>query len=168
MAGFGVVIFTGILSFISLFFIAICAAAVVYILFSYIFQGISIMCMGKHKGYKVAFTAWIPFYRQYLLGKIAGNKIIGGISGILSFASVCLGTCFCMFQKAGIALLAAFVISSMAAFILDAIIAHNIYRSRSSKYGELLTVFHILSFGLLKPIFLFAHRNKPEQEPANI
>lgn len=50
MTGFGVVIFTSILSFISLFFVAIFAAAAVYSLISYVFQGISIMCMGKNRG----------------------------------------------------------------------------------------------------------------------
>ena len=52
------------------------------------------MCMSKNMGYKNTFTAWIPFYNKYLLGSIAGNKIMGIISGILSFVSICLGIYF--------------------------------------------------------------------------
>ena len=59
------------------------------------------------------------------------------------------------------------IISLMTTFILDAVIAHNIYKSRSEQHGELLTAFHILSLGLLRPIFLFALRNKKEQVPAS-
>ena len=168
MTGFGVVIFTSILSFISLFFVAIFAAAAVYSLISYVFQGISIMCMGKNRGYKTAFTAWIPFYNKYVLGKIAGNPIIGGIAGMLSFVSICSGVLFICKEWAGIVVFAVFVISLMTTFILDAVIAHNIYKSRSEQHGELLTAFHILSLGLLRPIFLFARRNKKEQVPASI
>ena len=61
MGGFSVVVLMSILSFIYLFFIAIFVAVVLYIIMSYTFQGISIMCMSKNMGYKNAFTAWIPF-----------------------------------------------------------------------------------------------------------
>lgn len=168
MTGFGVVIFTSILSFISLFFVAIFAAAAVYSLISYVFQGISIMCMGKNRGYKTAFTAWIPFYNKYVLGKIAGNPIIGGIAGMLSFVSICSGVLFICKEWAEIVVFAVFVISLMTTFILDAVIAHNIYTSRTNRYGDVLSVLHVLSFGLLRLIFLFARRNKKEQVPASI
>ena len=138
MTGFGVVIFTSILPFISLFFVAIFAAAAVYSLISYVFQGISIMCMGKNRGYKTAFTAWNPFYNKYVLGKIAGNPIIGGIAGMLSFVSICSGVLFICKEWAGIVVFAVFVISLMTTFILDAVIV------------------------------LFARRNKKEQVPASI
>lgn len=60
------------------------------------------------------------------------------------------------------------IISLMTTFILDAGIAHNIYKSRSEQHGELLAAFHILSLGLLRLIFLFALRNKKEQKFASI
>ena len=88
MGGFSVVVLMSMISFIYLFFIAIFVAVVLYIIISYTFQGISIMCMSKNMEYNNTFTAWIPFYNKYLLGKIAGNKIMGVMSGVLSFISI--------------------------------------------------------------------------------
>ena len=52
-------------------------------------------------------------------------------------------------------------------FILDTLIAHRIYKSRAGKYGDVLTVFTVLSLGLLRPVFLFAVRNRAaESVPA--
>ena len=45
MAGFGVLIVSGILSAIFLFFIAVFAAAAAYIMASYVLEGFSIACM---------------------------------------------------------------------------------------------------------------------------
>ena len=163
MGGFCVVVFMGILSFIGLFFIAVFAAVVLYIIMSYTFQGISIMCMSKNMGYKNTFTAWIPFYHKYLLGKIAGNKIIGGISGILSFISICLGIRFCIHKEPEVVLFIILAIGFIITFILDTVIAHRIYKSHTNKYGDILTIFNILSFGLLRPIFLFMVRNGEEK-----
>lgn len=47
MVGFSIAIFMSILYFIYLLFIAIFAAAILYLIISYTFEGISIMCMGK-------------------------------------------------------------------------------------------------------------------------
>lgn len=55
----------------------------------------------------------------------------------------------------------------LAVFILDTLIAHRIYKSRAGKYGDVLTVFTVLSLGLLRPVFLFAVRNRAaESVPA--
>ena len=135
MGGFSVVVLMSILSFIYLFFIAIFVAVILYIIMSY----------------------------KYLLGKIAGNKIMGAISGILSFIAICLGTRFYINKELEIVLFIILVISLIITFILDTMIAHRIYKSRTNKYGDILTVFNILSLGLLRPIFLFIIRNKNEQ-----
>ena len=51
--------------------------------------------------------------------------------------------------------------------LLDTLIAHRIYKSRAGKYGDVLTVFTVLSLGLLRPVFLFAVRNRAaESVPA--
>ena len=50
MAGFGVLIVSGILSAIFLFFIAVLAAAAAYIMASYVLEGFSIACMRKKAG----------------------------------------------------------------------------------------------------------------------
>ena len=118
------------------------------------------MCLSKNMGYKNTFTAWIPFYNKYLLGSIAGNKIMGIISGILSFVSICLGIYFYIHKELEIVLFIILIISLIITFVLDTIISHKIYISHTNKYGDILTIFNILSFGLLRPIFLFMVRNK--------
>lgn len=90
MGGFGIAIFFSLFSFIYLFFVAIAIAVILYLLYSYVFQSIACMCMSKNIGYAYPFTAWIPFYHKYLLGKIANKQILGAISGVLSFISICL------------------------------------------------------------------------------
>ena len=81
MAGFGVLIVSGILSAIFLFFIAVFAAAAAYIMASYVLEGFSIACMRKKAGDAHTFPAWIPFYSKYLLGKLADRRDgpVGGL-----------------------------------------------------------------------------------------
>lgn len=90
MGGFGIAILFSLFSFIYLFFVAIAIGVILYLLYSYVFQSIASMCMLKNIGYAYPFTAWIPFYHKYLLGKIVNKQILGAISGVLSFISICL------------------------------------------------------------------------------
>ena len=90
MAGFGVLIVSGILSAIFLFFIAVFAAAAAYIMASYVLEGFSIACMHKKAGDAHTFPAWIPFYSKYLLGKLADRRVMGAVSALLTLLSVCL------------------------------------------------------------------------------
>lgn len=168
MAGFSIAIFMSILYFMYLFFIAIFVGFIIYLIISYTFESISIMCMEKQLQYKHKFIAWIPFYNKYLLGTIAGNKAIGIISCILSFVSILLSTCFYIYQKLEIILFIILIISIIVKFILDTIMSHKIYKERANKYSDILTIFTILSFGLLRPIFLFIVRNKPVNINNNI
>ena len=160
MAGFSISILMSIIMFMYLFFIAIFVAIMLYLIISYTFEGISIMCMGKKLKYKNIFTAWIPFYNKYVLGKISNSKVLGMISCVLSFISVLLGIRFYIQQELEVALFIVLIISLIVTFILDTIISHKIYISHTNKYGDILTIFNILSFGLLRPIFLFMVRNK--------
>lgn len=77
MGGFGIAILFSLFSFIYLFFVAIAIGVILYLLYSYVFQSIASMCMLKNIGYAYPFTAWIPFYHKYLLGKIANKQILG-------------------------------------------------------------------------------------------
>lgn len=168
MVGFSIAIFMSILYFIYLLFIAIFAAAILYLIISYTFEGISIMCMSKKLKYKDTFAAWIPFYNKYMLGKIAKSRTIGLISGILYFVSLSLSIYFYIHNKLETALFIILIISLIVTFILDTIISHKIYKARTSKYSDILTIFSILTFGLLRPIFLFIVRNKSIEEENNI
>lgn len=140
------------------FFVAIAIGIILYLLYSYVFQSIASMCMLKNIGYAYPFTAWIPFYHKYLLGKIANKQILGAISGVLSFISICLCVHFYIHLDFDSVLFSILTISFMTTLIIETIIAHQIYKTHT-KYADIFTIFTILSFGILKPIFLFSIRN---------
>ena len=54
-----VIVLMNILLFLYIFFITIFVAIILYIVISYTFEGISIMCMSKNMGYKNPFTTSI-------------------------------------------------------------------------------------------------------------
>ena len=167
MAGFGVLIVSGILSAIFLFFIAVFAAAAAYIMASYVLEGFSIACMRKKAGDAHTFPAWIPFYSKYLLGKLADQRVMGAVSALLTLLSVCLCVYFYVCRELNTLWFILLLMALLAVFILDTLIAHRIYKSRAGKYGDVLTVFTVLSLGLLRPVFLFAVRNRAaESVPA--
>ena len=156
MGGISVLFLMSILSFI----FAIIIAILVYQIAVYFFESISIMCMCKNLKYKAPITAWIPFYNKYLLGKIAGSKVLGTILASLNG----LTFLFLMFSYSkgkygGISSLM-FLICSLIGFLFDIIVAHKVYDKAEIKYGDLLTVFSVLTVGILRPIFLFMIRNK--------
>ena len=126
MGGFGIAILFSLFSFVYLFFVAIAISVILYLLYSYVFQSIASMCMLKNIGYAYPFTAWIPFYHKYLLGKIANKQILGAISGVLSFISICLCVHFYIHLDFDSVLFSILTISFMTTLIIETIIAHNI------------------------------------------
>ena len=157
MAGVSVVVLILFLFFIYLILFAI---FILSTLINYIFESISVMCMSKSLGYKNNITSWIPFYNKYILGKISGNKIMGGISGGLTFILFFLSPYLYIYQEEKVILYIILMIIAINILILDIFIAHNIYIKSNDKYGDIFTIFNILSLGLLRPIFLFVVRNK--------
>lgn len=52
------------------FVIAIVILAIIKLAL-YVFESFGLMKLNKNLGYKHSWTAWIPIYNKYLLGKIA-------------------------------------------------------------------------------------------------
>ena len=125
MAGFGVLIVSGILSAIFLFFIAVFAAAAAYIMASYVLEGFSIACMRKKAGDAHTFPAWIPFYSKYLLGKLADRRVMGAVSALLTLLSVCLCVYFYVCRELNTLWFILLLMALLAVFILDTLIAHK-------------------------------------------
>lgn len=160
MGGLSIVILMSILTIMFFIFLAIFLLMVVYTVISYVFESISIMCMYKNIFDKKAYTAWIPFYNKYLLGRVVGNKAIGIIVAILNIITVLAGL-YCYIEGTFYIIpFAIFLISSLIAFILDTIISHKIYKNAIDTYGDLLTIFTVITLGITRPIFLFIVRNK--------
>ena len=61
-----------------------------------------------------------------------------------------------------------FLVAYILGFVLDMIPAHKIYKSVTSRYGDILTIVSVLSLGLLRPVILFIIRNKVEHEKMEI
>ena len=129
---------------------------------SYVFNSIGLYEIAKREKEKPYFIAWIPCVNKYLLGKIAFKSDTHAL--ILTFLSIgtTLFSLFIIFMYGELyAILAIFSISfilSIITAIYSFIARYRIY-SKYSKSTILITIFDIVSCGILGPIFLFAIRN---------
>ena len=160
MGGISVIFLMGIFSVWAFVFIAIFATIVIFAVINYIFESISISCIGNKMNCSFKFISWIPFYNKFLLGKIGGNKIIGGMLGILNLFIVLFGIYFFVNTTTNYIIVFIFILCLLLSFILDTILSYKIYSKAVNKYSSLLTVLNVLSLGVLRPIILFVIRNK--------
>ena len=169
MGGISVMLLMGMLSAMYMFFIAVIAVLIIYFAVSYVFESIAAMGMCKNLYYKHSGTAWIPFYNKYLLGKIAGNKALGIIEGVLNLSIATVAVLFFCFElEIGILSeiitciigLIALLACAIASFVIDVIISDKIFKNLNIRYSDVLTVVNVLTFGLFRPIILFIFRNK--------
>ena len=152
MAGFGVVILMSIFAFI--FYLIL--FGLVWLIISYIFESIAIMTFRKNKGNITSCIAWIPFYNKYLLGEISNNHVMGGVLFVINLLIVGLGILW-LYTNESICLILLLILG-VTSFLLNTIISSNIFR-KYSKCNVVCTVISIITFGILRPIFLFAIRN---------
>lgn len=163
MGGISVLVLLGIMSSLVYLFIAMFLVIVIYIIITYVFESMALKRMSINLQYKNSFTAWIPFYNKFLLGKIAENKKLGIILAIVDLMTACSGI-YCYNQNEYIIQgFIIFLICILISFILNTILSNKIYKKAINKYSDILTVFSILSLGSLRPIFLFLVRNKEMQ-----
>lgn len=157
MGGISVMLLMGMLSAMYMFFIAVIAVLIIY----FAVESIAAMGMCKNLYYKHSGTAWIPFYNKYLLGKIAGNKALGIIEGVLNLSIATVAVLFFCFElEIGIIGLIALLACVIASFVIDVIISDKIFKNLNIRYSGVLTVVNVLTFGLFRPIILFIFRNK--------
>lgn len=160
MGGISVMLLMGMLSAMYVFFIAVIAVLIIYFAVSYVFESIAAMGMCKNLYYKHSGTAWIPFYNKYLLGKIAGNKALGIIEGVLNLSIATVAVLFFCFElEIGIIGLIALLACVIASFVINVIIADKIFKNLNIRYSDVLTVVNVLTFGLSRPIILFIVKN---------
>lgn len=130
----------------------------IYLILTYVFESISIMSISKNLNYQKSFLAWIPIYNKYLLGKIIGTKGLSAVLTLFNIITIVTAIyCYFDFNYMAFSLL---LIGIIVEFILEIIISHKIYKSVTNKYCDVLTIFNILTLGLLRPIILFLIRNK--------
>jgi hypothetical protein len=155
----------GTISFIVMLFMAIFIGIILYTVISYVFESISATCICKKMQYKGYKAAWVPFYNKYLLGKAAENPTFGAVSGVLNLVTVALSI-YCYLKTVTNPIVVGLVVlGATIEFACDTAIAHKLYKSTEARYSDVLTIFTILSLGILRPIFLFLVRNKVKAKP---
>lgn len=159
MGGVSVLILLGFLSAMFFVLAALFFAVVIYLVVGYIFESIAIHKMCKNLNYKHCFTAWIPFYNKYLMGKISKSKVEGIIVSIFDAVSfILLGFLYGSSQYNEWVMLT-FLILVIISFVLKIVMSHKIFSKALGRYGDIMTIFSVLSLGFLRPIFLFSIRD---------
>ncbi len=124
---------------VKIYFVIIILALIYYILGS-----IGLMKIADRTGEERSWMAWVPVLNIYLLGKLGFSNVVGWVMVVLFLLNGNKTTSNSMF--------------SLALSVLTIISFHKIYSKVSDK-AVIMTVFTVLSLGLLGPIFLFMIRN---------
>ena len=140
------------------FFVVVLFIFILYLFLTYLFESIAMMVMSEKLHYKWKIKAWIPLYNKYLLGEISGNKILGMMLAISSFLIIVLVSYFYFNQTTVILIIILFL--TLFNFALDTVISHQIFKKTVPRICNVLTIFSILSLGLLRPIFILFLSNK--------
>lgn len=162
MGGLGIFALVGMMSAFFYLFIVAFIFIVIYLLITYLFESMTLFRICKSRGDQVAFLAFVPSYQKYLLGMIAKKKWIGSILMIVDILVIAFFLYSCCTQVLLEWMLLVLLFLLFVSFILNTVIAHYIFKLTNIRYADILTVFSILSFGLLRPIFLFLLRNRSE------
>lgn len=152
MAGISILLLTGVVTTI----IIVLAIIAIYMMVSYVFESIAIMKFRKKLNLKNNSRSFIPFYNKYLLGKLTNNKILGAVLALVSILTIITFVLWFFVGKSFA--FEWFVLSLIGGFILNIIVASNIYKLYS-KYNVVFTILTIITLGVLRPVFLFALRD---------
>ena len=125
----------------------------------YILGSLGLMGIANKTETKGGWMAWLPIFNVYLIGKMGFSKAIGWVLVILAFLG---GTGELSLNDevvaSGSILPSPF--NTIAQLTMIIIIVASLYKiyNRVSDKAVVMTVFTVLSFGILAPIFLFAIR----------
>lgn len=131
----------------------------ILILILYILGGIGLAEINRKENEHGSWMAWLPIFNFYLIGKLGFSKAVGWITVILMFlCSNYSSTVNGKVVASGTVLPQPF--NSIASYAFLIIVIASLYKiySKLSDKAVIMTIFTILSFGLLAPIFLFAIR----------
>lgn len=160
MGGISVLVLLGFLSGLYMLFIAVFFVAVLYLIITYVFEALAVLGMRESRGDRAPALAWIPIYNKYLLGEIAGKKVLGVFTGIFTLVMIGTGAYCYRTLTMDRLIFGAFLVSAILGFILDLVIAYRLYKNVVPKWKDVLLLLSILSGGLLRPVILFGLRKK--------
>lgn len=137
------------------------------VIMTYIFENIALMKISKNLGYQQCGMAWMPFYNKYILGKIAQNKVLGILLAIDDFLIFIISICY-FTMNYPITVFYVILFFVIISLIFNIILTHKVYERMFEKRKDVYTVLSVLTFGFLRPIFLFTVRNKKEKKVEEI
>ena len=155
MAGISILLLTGVVTTI----IIVLSVIAIYMIVSYVFESIAVMRFRKNLNLKNNAISFIPFYNRYLLGKVTDNKILGAVLALVSMLKTITFVLWFFVGKSFA--LELFILSLIVGFVLNIIVASNIYKLYS-KYNVVFTILTIITLGVLRPVFLFALRDSKQ------
>lgn len=123
----------------------------------YIFKSFGLLRIAKAEKYKYPYLVWLPIISNYILGKYCMDKKKSIIYCILSVIKILLSLCFLVSESE--ILYYAFIIYTIFYFIVDMIVMNKFYK-KIYKTPELFTILSVITFGLLKSIFIYTARIK--------
>ena len=157
-----------ILPFIFAVYIFMIIFWVIYILIrfiSYIFNSFGLLRIAKKEKYKYPYIAWVPVLSEYILAKYCLSKkkaIIYCILNGLNYITVIFLLKSFSFGINEILLKNIVIVLSLYMliyFIIEMIVMNKFYK-KVFKCSEFFTITTIISFGLLKPIYIYISRFK--------
>lgn len=153
MGGLSILLILGILMSMYVFFLIVLIIFIIYLCVNYIFE-----CLFLHH-VSQAKTSWIPFYKKYLLGKVA-NKSSQGIMlmivDIFIFLFIVIGV-FATHLPAMVNyfLFWATLILIAISFIFNIYLSHWIMKKTNNHLIDLFTVINVLTLGFSRSLILF-------------
>lgn len=123
---------------------------------TYIFESFGLLRIAKKEKYKIPYLVWVPGFSHYVLARYCTDKTKSFIYSILAIINIPV-TIFLLIQNIGAE--PWLIIYGIVYFIIDMLVMNTFYK-KVYKTPELFTITTIITFGLLKPIFIYTSRIK--------
>ncbi len=123
----------------------------------YIFQSFGLLNIAKNEKYKYPYIVWIPGVSHYILGKFCLSQKKAIIYSILTIIKITLFIGAILINNN--ILFYTVLIYTICYFIIDMTVMNKFYK-KMYKNPEIFTILTIITFGLLKPIFIYTIKIK--------
>ncbi len=123
----------------------------------YIFQSFGLLNLARKEQYQYPYMAWVPGLSHYLIGKFCCNNKKAILYTVCTIIKLVLTISMVMISNR--ILFYTWLIFIIIYFVIDMLVMNQFYK-RVYKQPQLFTIFTIITFGLLKPIFIYTSKIK--------
>lgn len=148
-----------------LYFGVFLAVYIIYLILKfvlYIFQSLGLLRIAKKENYKYPYIVWLPGLSHYVLGNYCLDKkksIFYSILGLVHFVVPLILNLRVIYDMVEDIIMPIYIILVIVYFIVDMLVMNKFYK-KVYKKNELFTILTIITFGMLKPIFIYTARIK--------